>query len=126
MKTSGNPQPIRDLFDVSGNYSGSPAVSVSANGVLVQRELPAIDERVDALDRTGTRLGSLAGLPSGIFGELHDLLELGVGNLERLLRPLPLGDILRHTDDPLHLPLLIPHYRARKRHRDLAPVSGGV
>ena len=71
MKTTGNPQPIRDLTDVTGNYSGSPAVSASAGGVLVQREPASIDERVDILDRTGKALGSLPGLPSGSFAELR-------------------------------------------------------
>jgi len=69
-RVSGNPKPIRDLFDVSGDYSGSPAVSVSKNGTLVQRELSAIDERVAILDRSGHSLGNLTGLPSGLFSDL--------------------------------------------------------
>jgi eukaryotic-like serine/threonine-protein kinase len=70
-KPSGNPQPIRDLYDVSGSYSGSPAVSASATGVLVQRDLPSIDERVEVIDRTGRPTGSLPGLPSGSFSDLR-------------------------------------------------------
>jgi Tol biopolymer transport system component len=69
-KVSGNSQPIRDLVDVAGQYSGSPVVAASATGVLAQRQLLAIDQRVDVLDRSGKVLGSLPGLPSGVFGDL--------------------------------------------------------
>ncbi|HET9233065.1 MAG TPA: hypothetical protein VFP10_02865, partial [Candidatus Eisenbacteria bacterium] len=71
MRTSGNPLPIRDLVDVTGSYSGSPAVSASTGGVLVQRELASIDERIDVLDRTGKALGNLPGLPAGSFLDLR-------------------------------------------------------
>ena len=68
-KVSGNSQPIRDLVDVAGQYSGSPVVAVSATGMLAQRQLLAIDHRVDVLDRSGKVLGSLPGLPSASFDD---------------------------------------------------------
>jgi eukaryotic-like serine/threonine-protein kinase len=69
-RVSGNSQPIRDLVDVTGQYSGSPVVAVSATGLLAQRQLLAIDQRVDVLDRSGKVLGNLPGLPSASFGDL--------------------------------------------------------
>ena len=71
MQTSGSPQPIRDLIDVAASYSGSPIVSASRDGILVQREPASVDERIDILDRTGKVLGNLTGLPFGSFTDLR-------------------------------------------------------
>src|SRR5262249_42526273 len=43
-RVSGNAVPIRDLVDVTGEYSGSPVVATSPTGVLAQRQLFAIDQ----------------------------------------------------------------------------------
>ena len=66
LRTSGPAQALRDLKDVLGSYSGSPIVSVSADGMLVQAAPRTGNERVDVLDREGRLLGTLP-LPSGTF-----------------------------------------------------------
>jgi len=68
LRTSGPALALRDLRDVTAAYAGSPAVSVSADGILAQAAPNTSDERVDVLDREGRRLGSLP-LPSGWLGQ---------------------------------------------------------
>jgi len=65
-KPEGAPQPIRELLDVTASYSGSPGVSVSGNGIMIQNERRANTTRIDILDRTGRRLRTLP-LPQGVF-----------------------------------------------------------
>ena len=62
----GKPLPIRELVDVTASYSGSPVVAASRDGILVQRELRAVNTRVEILGRDGRRLQTL-GLPESLY-----------------------------------------------------------
>jgi Tol biopolymer transport system component len=69
-KPEGAPLPIRELLDVTASYSGSPGVSASGNGVMIQNEQRANTTRIDILDRTGRRLRTVP-LPQGAFVSLR-------------------------------------------------------
>jgi hypothetical protein len=69
-RVTGPAQPVRDLADVSASYSGSPVVTVSDAGALLQREPVRIDARIDVLDRAGRRLSTLD-LPPGAYSGLR-------------------------------------------------------
>jgi Tol biopolymer transport system component len=56
LRTVGPTHPLRDVEDVSGSYSGSPVVSASKDGVLLQREAQNLESRVRILDRAGRPL----------------------------------------------------------------------
>ena len=66
FKTTGSPAPIPGLEDASGSYSGSPVVTVSRGGTLVQRELRSLDGRIELLDRS-RGLSRPASIPLGRY-----------------------------------------------------------
>jgi Tol biopolymer transport system component len=65
-KASGPLTTIPELVDVRGNYSGSPMVTASRTGALLQREPAIVQTRLDRVDRTGRVLSSFP-LPDGRF-----------------------------------------------------------
>jgi Tol biopolymer transport system component len=65
-KASGPLSTIPELVDVRGNYSGSPMVTASRTGTLLQREPAIVQTRLDRVDRTGRVLSSFP-LPDGRF-----------------------------------------------------------
>jgi Tol biopolymer transport system component len=69
MRTTGPARVLRDLTDATGSYSGSPGVSVSASGIIVQRAVDSEDEHVDVLDRSGKRLFT-APFPTGYLADV--------------------------------------------------------
>jgi Tol biopolymer transport system component len=64
LRVSGAAKPIRELMDVSGSYSGCAIVSVSNNGMLLQREPQRVDTQFEVVDRTG-QVRSTVKPPSG-------------------------------------------------------------
>ena len=65
-KATGPLTTIPELTDVRGNYSGSPMVTASRTGTLLQREPAIVQTRLDRVDRTGRVLSSFP-LPDGRF-----------------------------------------------------------
>jgi Tol biopolymer transport system component len=65
-RTTGHASAIRDLKDVTGSYSGSPMVTASMNGILLQREPLNADVKVQVLDRTGRPLSTIP-LPAASY-----------------------------------------------------------
>jgi Tol biopolymer transport system component len=105
MKLSGQPQAMRDQYDVTSSYSGSPPGSVSRSGVLVQREFLRARTRVDVHDRSGRVVRSLA-LPAGFFASAvlsPDGRRLAVtgGDAQAREIPLVLLDVERGTSGRL-------------------------
>jgi Tol biopolymer transport system component len=70
LKLLDEPRVLRDLGDATNQYSGSPAVEVSRDGVLIQREVRARDTRITLLDRSGRTIRTLP-LPTGRYSELE-------------------------------------------------------
>jgi hypothetical protein len=66
LRVRGEPTPVPGLRDVAGSYSGSPIVSVSGDGTLVQQPRNPDDMRVEVWDRQGRRLQTLA-LPQATY-----------------------------------------------------------
>jgi Tol biopolymer transport system component len=64
LRTRGSPRALHGFFDVSGQYSGSPPVTASDAGILLQRELETPLTHLEFRDRTG-RLSSTMDLPPG-------------------------------------------------------------
>jgi eukaryotic-like serine/threonine-protein kinase len=70
LKLSGTPTVVRGLKDASGQYSGSPMLGVSRDGVLIQREVQQSNTRLELVDRGGRSLRQLA-LPTGVYQQLR-------------------------------------------------------
>ena len=64
----GSPKVVGDLYNVSDQYSGSPALTASGDGTLIQREYRTSAMRVVLMDRSGKIIRALA-LPRGRYGE---------------------------------------------------------
>jgi Tol biopolymer transport system component len=69
-KLSGTPQVIRDLGDATGQYSGSPVMLASDDGMLIQREIRSDNTRLVLVDRAGKEIRTLP-LRTGSYGEPH-------------------------------------------------------
>ena len=70
LKLSGTPTVVRGLKDASGQYSGSPMLGVSRDGILIQREVQQSNTRLELVDRGGRSLRQLA-LPAGVYEQLR-------------------------------------------------------
>ena len=68
LQLRGSPKVVGDLYNVSAQYSGSPALMASEEGTLIQREYRASAMRVALMDRSGKIIRSLA-LPRGRYSE---------------------------------------------------------
>jgi Tol biopolymer transport system component len=64
---SGKPQLVPDLYNTAVSYAGSPILSASRDGKLIQRELNLSGNLLQVLDRRGRLLRRLA-IPPGNFG----------------------------------------------------------
>ncbi len=67
LKLSGKPQLVPDFYNTAVSYSGSPILTASRDGKLVQRELNLSGYQLQVLDRRG-RLVRRLGIPAGSFG----------------------------------------------------------
>jgi len=65
----GTPQVLRDLGDATGEYSGSPTVEVSDDGMIIQREIRNNDTHLTLLDRNGKSIRTLP-LPEGSYSQM--------------------------------------------------------
>jgi Tol biopolymer transport system component len=101
LRTTGAARPIRDLEDVTGSYTGSPVVSVSDEGVLLQREAESIDVRLDVLDRAGRTTSTLSLPPANyVFPRLSpdgSHLVLDRSKRGEIITPLWMVDMVRGT-----------------------------
>jgi len=68
LQLSGTPRVIRDLYNVSASYSGSPVVMASSDGALIQREFRTTGTRVVLMDRKGAVVRNLR-LPEGSYSQ---------------------------------------------------------
>ncbi len=67
FELSGKPQLVPDLYNTAVSYAGSPILTASRDGKLVQRELNLSGNRLQVLDRRGRPLRQI-GIPAGNFG----------------------------------------------------------
>jgi len=63
-RVTGSPVTLREVLNVVGSAGGVPAVSVSANGVLVQTPSGLADSRLVWLNRKGEIIGSVSAPPA--------------------------------------------------------------
>jgi serine/threonine protein kinase len=68
LTLSGTPQVLRDLGDAAGQYSGSPVVMTSDDGMIIQREIRSNNTRLELIDRSGRTIRTLP-LPTGSYSE---------------------------------------------------------
>ncbi len=61
------PQLVPDLYNTAGQYSGSPVITASPDGKLVQRELNLSGMAIVLMDRSG-RVTRRLSLPAGKYG----------------------------------------------------------
>jgi len=66
LTLSGSPRAVRDLYNVSASYTGSPVVMASRDGTLIQREFSDRGMRIDLVDRTGRQIRAMR-LPEGRY-----------------------------------------------------------
>jgi len=66
FRTQGPPRAVHGFFDVSGQYSGSPIVTASSGGLVLQRELEKPQTHLEILDRSGRPLSTMD-LPPGAW-----------------------------------------------------------